>query len=273
MKYLIVALILLMLFPLYWMFIGSIQPSTGILKMPPNWIPRNITFSNFAEVIEETLIIRWTFNTIMLNTISLGIRLFCLLTAAYAFAFYRFTGKRIIFWCFVASIIIPWQSLLVSRYILMRHFYLLNTWFAIIVLAAFTPIAFVFLKNYFEKIPSSFIDSARIDGAGETRILLQIILPQCKPILGYFAIMSYLTALRDFFWPMLVLNNRRLFTLPLGIVHFLQTFTSTHSFMEHSRLLGMELAAGVLLFLPAVLIFIIFRKTFRQQFLAGGIKE
>ena len=127
MKYLIFALILILLFPLYWMVIGSIQPSAGVMKLPPNWIPRNITFVNFTYIIKETMILRWTFNTIMLNTISLCIQLFCLVTAGYAFAAYKFTGKQVIYWTFVASFIIPWQGLLVSRYILMRHLYLLNT--------------------------------------------------------------------------------------------------------------------------------------------------
>jgi len=271
-KYLIFALILILLFPLYWMIIGSIQPSAGVMKLPPNWIPRNITLVNFAYIVKETMIFRWTFNTIMLNTISLCIQLFCLVTAGYAFAAYKFVGKQVIYWIFVASLIIPWQGLLVSRYILMRHLYLLNTWFAIIALNAFAPISFVFIRNYFEKIPTSMIDSARIDGAREIRILFQIILPQCKPILGYLALHSYLTAFQDFFWPMLVLNDKRLFTLPLGIVHFLKTFTSTHGLLMHQQLLGYELAGGVLLLLPAIIIFVIFRKTFRQQFLAGGIK-
>ena len=273
MKYLIFLLILLMLFPLYWMFIGSIQPSAGILKMPPNWIPRNVTLSNFIELISETQILRWTFNTVLLTTMTLCIQLFCLTTASYAFMAYRFIGKRLIYWIFIASIIVPWQGLLVSRFVLMRHFYLLNTWLAIICIGVFNPIGIVLIKYYFEKIPSVIIDSARIDGAGELWILFKIILPQCKPILGYIAVTSFILAFGDFFWPMLVLNNRRLYTLPLGIMYYLKTYTSTHGLLKIQQLVGIQLAGGVLLFLPVIFVFIIFRKTFQQQFLAGGIKE
>jgi len=257
------------------MFIGSIQPSVGIMRLPPRRIPKNITLENYTDLIntKETTILRWTFNTVLLNTISVSLQLFCMIMAAYAFATYRFVGKKLIYWIFIASIIIPWQGLLVPRYILMRYLHLLNTWFAIIVLAAFHPIGFVLIKNYFEKIPKSIIDSARIDGAREFRILFQIIVPECKPIFGYLMLNSYLIAFQDFFWPMLVLNNHRLFTLPLGIIYFLTTYSSYAGTQNIARVLGFELAGGVILFIPAAFVFIIFRKTFQQQFLAGGIKE
>lgn len=268
-------LILLIIFPLYWMFIGSLQPSAGIYKMPPNWIPRNITLSNFTELITDrnTQILRWTFNTLLLNTIMFSIQLFCLVTAGYAFTTYKFVGKRLIYWLFIASIIIPWQAILVPRYVMMRHLHLLNTWFAIICISAFNPIGIVIIKNFFDKMPQGIIDSARIDGADEMCILFQIVLPQCKPILGYMAITSYILAFQDFFWPMLVLNNARLYTLPLGIMYFLETYCSTQGLLKTQRIVGLQLAGSVLLFLPVIFVFIVFRKTFQQQFLAGGIKE
>jgi len=275
MKYLIFLLILLMIFPLYWMIIGSLQPSAGIYKMPPNWIPRNITLSNFTELITDidTQILRWTFNTLLLNTILFCIQLFCLVTAGYAFTMYKFVGKQLIYWLFITSIIVPWQAMLIPRYVLMRHLHLLNTWFAIICISVFNPIGIVIIKNYFDKMPQGIIDSAKIDGADEMCILFRIVLPQCKPILGYMAISSYIIAFGEFFWPMLVLNNARLYTLPLGIMYFLSTYTSTHDLPAIQRIVGLKLAGSVLLFLPVVFIFIIFRKAFQKQFLAGAIKE
>jgi len=273
MKYLIFGLILLLFFPLYWMFTGSIQPSAGILKIPPNWIPRNVTLSNFTELIKGTQTFRWTFNTLIINTFLLSLQLFCLVTASYAFAMYRFIGKRLIYWIFIASIIVPWQSIIVSRFVLMRHLHLINTWLAIICISAFNPVGVVLIKNYFDKIPRTIIDSARIDGADELWILFKIVLPQCKPILGYIAITSYILAFQEFFWPMLVLHEKRLFTLPLGIMYYLKTYASTHGWINVQRVIGLQLAGSVLLFLPVIFIFLIFRKTFQQQFVGEGIKE
>ena len=272
MKILLLLLAIILFFPLYWMCKNSLETSMGIKKIPPNWIPKKITLENFRFIAMENPLIRWFANTVAMHTIVILMGLFCTVTASYAFAVFKFRGSKILYWVFLTGIMVPYQALLISRFILMRHLGLLNTWWAIICLGVFSPIGIVLIKNYFQKIPQCMYDSARIDGAGDIRILFQIILPQCTPILGYMCIVSYVSAFQDFFWPMLVLNNSKLYTLPLGIVHYYITYMSTHPALEYERLWGIQMAGGVIMFLPVILIFVIFRKVFMKQFSLGGIK-
>ena len=270
-KWLVILFAFLLLFPLYWMLKGSFESIIVMMKIPPRWLPRKVTLDNYKILIEITTIGRWFVNTLLISTAALAFSLFCNVLAAYAFAVYKFHGKQFIYWCFLASIMIPGQSLLVSRFVLMRHLGWINTWLPLIFMGGCAPVAIILLKKYIAKIPGAMMDSARIDGASEFRIPWRIMLPQCQPILGFMLITGYMMAFDDFLWPLLMIQEPKRMTLAVGVIETIRTWPGRLSRGENMEL-GVSLAGGIVLLVPVILIFLAFQRAFRQDFMAGGIK-
>lgn len=274
MKIAIILFAILLLLPLYWMLKGSFEEIRGMMRVPPLPIPKRLTTINYERLFEGTQIPRWFFNSIVIASLTIALSLFCLTTAAYAFSMYEFIGKRIVYWMFIISIMLPAQALLISKFVLMRRLSLIGSWWSLILVGGANPVGIIIMKNYFNKIPKAMADSGRIDGANELRILAQIYLPQCKPILGYMCIVGLIGHFQIFLWPLLMITDKNKWPLSLGVIKTIKEYFRVGGTNQTAEgLLGIQLAAGIVLFVPVILIFAIFQRNFRQQFLAGGIKE
>jgi len=272
-KYLVILFALLLLFPLYWMVKGSLENISGMMKVPPRWLPVNPTLETYKILFDVTMIGRWFANTLLISTAGLLFSLTSNILAAYAFAIYKFHGKQLIYWLFLASLMIPGQSLLVSKFILMKYFGWINTWYPLIFLGGCAPVAIILLKKYIAKIPGAMLDSARIDGLNELGILFRIMLPQCKPILGFMLITSYMGAFSQYLWPLVMIQERANQVLAVGIIESIRVYFHYGYTLQVGRELSLSLAGGVILLIPVILIFLAFQRTFRQDFMAGGVKE
>ena len=261
-----------MLFPLFWMVKGSFESIFDIMKIPPKLIPAKLILENYQILWKGTSIIRWTGNTLIVASAAIAFNLFCTVLSSYAFSMYQFRGKQFIYWMFIASIMIPSQSLIISRFVLMARMNLIDNWLSLILVSGCSPIAIVFFRNYFNKVPRDFADSARIDGLGEFGILFKVMLPQCRAIIGYLCIVGYMASFQAFLWPFLMIMDSKKKTLALGVIYFLQTYYTQEGMTMGIRL-GLQLAGGVILFVPVIIIFLAFHKMFRQEFIAGGIKQ
>jgi len=273
MKYVFLLFCLLLLFPLYWMISLSFQDVRGVLHLPPNIVPKRVTLINYERIAADSRLLRWAANSIIVTTGALAISLSSTVMAAWAFAVYRFRGRQLIYWAFIASLMIPAYSLMISRFVLVRYMGMINTWWPLMMMGACSPVAIILFIKYFKKIPEALADSARIDGLSELGILFRIILPQCMPLIGYTIITTYIGMFAEFIWPLLLLMDRRKWTLCLGVTKFITEYYSRYGKAGADVLVGISQAGGTLLFLPPLIIFIAFRKTFRKQFLAGGVKE
>ena len=272
-KILLCAICLLLLFPILWMVAGSLQPAALIFRVPPS-LPRMPTLANYQAFLSKAPVLRWAWNSFLLTTIIL----FCILLssslAAYVLTTLNFKGKRFLYWLLISGLMAPIPCLLVPRYIVSRYIGGINNWWGIIAMYIYAPGAIVLLRQCFTAIPRDFYDAARIDGARDFAILWHIVLPQSTAVLAYLALGQFLGALQDFAWPMLILNNRKLFTLPMGVLDFLRSYTSMYGGASgQTQLVGMELAGGTLLFLPALAIFVAFRNVLNKRFLEGGLKQ
>ena len=239
------------------------------MKVPPKWIPARLTLQNYVMIFQRVAIVRWFFNTLVVSTASILIRLFCMILAGYAFSMYQFPGKQFIYWLYVSSLMIPAQALLIPRFILMRNLHLIDTWWSLIFIGAFNVVHMIYIKHFLDGIPSAISDSARIDGAGELRIIWSIMLPLSKPIVGYIILMGYIASFQDFLWPFLMIQRDSMKTLCVGIIQMIKQATSQYSIM---RPLGISLAGSTILFVPILIVFLSFQEVFRQRFIAGGIK-
>jgi multiple sugar transport system permease protein len=251
---------LISIFPFLWTISTSLKTADQIFAWPPNFIPDPIEWSNYPEVFDTLPFDRFFFNTLGYTVaVTVGQLLFCSL-AGYAFARLRFPGRDLIFYLYLATMMIPASVTLVPSYILMTWFHWVDTIWAMTVPGMFGSAFGTFLmRQFFLTIPGELDDAATIDGATRLRIYWQIILPLGKPALAVLAVFTITSVWNDFVWPLVMLHDQDLFTLTLGLARF-QGGTQSFTFWA-----GM-MAAATMTIAPLIVIFL-----FAQRFFTEGI--
>ena len=288
-KYCIVFLITFaLIFPLYWMFIGSFQDIQGVMKTPPNWYPRNVTLKNYKlmfttdlrgrtakreyitlwEELRYNALLRWTWNTFAIYAIKTAITIIVIGMAGYAFSVYQFKYKPLIFIFFIFSLFVPGMVQTVPLYVTVKRFGLVGRWWGVILPQVYAPVEMYIFKNYVDTIPHEIVDGARIDGASEMRILLRIMMPLCKPVLGILAILSAMETLQSYIWSLLMLPRTEQQTLMVGIIQEIIKQSSGGA----PNPIGAALTGGVIIFMPLFIIFIFAQRYFIEGLTLGGIK-
>lgn len=272
MRYIILLCIsAILLFPLYWMFIGSLQPIMGILAMPPRFIPAKIELTNYQILLTHNPVLVWIGNSLIVLIAAVGLSILITAMAGYALSIYNFPGKRILFWAFVSSLMIPRQVMIIPLFVLVRFLRIAGTRAGAIAPLLFWPFGILIFKTFCDTIPKEMIDSGRIDGASELRIIFSIAMPICKPIIGALILFQSMFALSDYVWQMLMLQKPEIQTLLIGLITAVMR-RGGDSEMNLNPI-GMQLAAGVILFLPLLIIFCFTSKYFVKDIKIGGIKE
>ncbi len=272
MRYIILLCIsTILLFPLYWMAIGSLQPIMGIMAMPPRFIPAKIELTNYGFLLTHNPILMWLGNSLFILIASVGLSIVITSMAGYALSVYRFPGRMLIFWAFVSSLMIPRQVMIIPLFVLVRFLGIAGTRLGAILPILFWPFGILIFKTFCDTIPGEMIDSGRIDGAGEMRIIFSIAMPICKPIIGALILFQSMFSLSDYIWQMLMLQKPKTQTLLIGLISAVMR-RGGNSEMNINPI-GMQLAAGVILFLPLLIIFCFTSKYFVRDIKIGGIKE
>ncbi len=209
---------LAMLSPFYWVAVTSLLTTDDAFSLPPVWLPSRITWDNYREVFDLIPFWDMTLNSLKISGIITIGAVATSTLAAYAFARLRFPGRDALFLLLLAALMVPQQVTVIPTFILIRNLGLLNTHEAVYLPATINVFGIFLLRQFFRSIPREVEDSARLDGAGHLRILLQIIVPLSGPALAALAIFVFQTAWNDFFWPNLFLSSPDKMTLPLGLV-------------------------------------------------------
>ena len=269
MRYVVAILIaLVMFFPLYWMAVTSVQTIGGVMRMPPAFIPREVTAKNYALYFDKTPWLIWARNTLIVVGSSIVLSVVITAMAGYAFSVFSFKGKTVFYWALIWSIMI-------TRYALLIPLFVINVKLGVYGLAAailpvmLDPVGIVLFKAYCDTIPRSLIDSARLDGAGELAVLWRIVAPLCKPIIGALVVFRSVFMLSDYIWQMLVLTNRTEWTLLIGFYQSMYNL-STLAGMKN---IGVEAACGMLLLVPFLAIYAVASRYFVGGLTMGGVKE
>jgi multiple sugar transport system permease protein len=258
---LLIALALLMLYPVIWMVVSSLRPNEEIFREP------GITLDSFeiSNYVDGWNALSYPFNVYLWNSVLIVIgsivgNLVSCSMAAYAFARLEFTGKRIFFGIMLLSIMLPIHVIIVPQYVLFSQLGWVNTFLPLIVPKLLAVDAFfVFLMVQFIRgIPKELDEAARIDGAGHPRIFLQIILPLMVPALATTAIFTFIWTWNDFFAQLIYLTRPELYTVPLA----LRAFEDSQSATNYAQMFAMSVVSLV----PIFLIFL-----FGQKFLIKGI--
>ena len=255
-----------MMLPFFWMLSAAVKRREDIFVLPPVWIPQDILWGNFVEVWTRAPMAQAYVNSLK---IAGTVTVFTLLTsslAAYAFAKIEFPGKRISFATLMATIMIPSQATLIPVFILMSRLGWVDTHWPLIVPPALTNAFGVFLlRQFFMGVPDDLIDAARIDGANPFQIYLRVAIPIVRPALMTLAIFTFLGNWNAFLTPLIYINSKELWTVPLLISNFQDAYGVETEW-------GLLMAASSLALVPVLIVYVFAQRSFIEGVALTGLK-
>jgi multiple sugar transport system permease protein/alpha-1,4-digalacturonate transport system permease protein len=252
-----------MIFPLYWMLATAIRPRSEVFQPVVSLIPQVLTLENFRNIWERHPFLAWTLNSTFIAVVAVVITVSANLLCGYVFAKFRFPGRDILFFAILGALMIPIQVILVPEFLVVSWLGLLNSPWGVILPRAAEAFGVFMVRQFMVSIPDELLEAARLDGAGEMRIFLRIVLPLSKPIIAVLVIFTFMWRWNDFAWPLVVLTDQDLFTLPLGL-NLLRG--------EANPDWGGVMALALISLLPMLLIFLIFQRYLVQGIASTGLK-
>ncbi|MDE0468760.1 MAG: ABC transporter permease subunit [Candidatus Poribacteria bacterium] len=220
--------------------------------------------SNYRNLWKTVPYGRYFVNSVFIATASTLLTLFFCSLGGYAFAKYQFRGQKILFGILLASMMVPFQVLLVPLFGLMYDIGWLNSYKAIIIPFSVGAFGVFLMRQFIVTIPSELLDAARIDGCSEFGIYYRIVLPIIKPALGALTIYSFLGSWNGYLWPLIILRDEVKYTLPIGLANLVGIYRQDY---------GMLMAGTLLSLMPIVILFLAMQREFVQGITLGGVKE
>jgi putative chitobiose transport system permease protein len=258
------AIAIVMLTPLLWLVSTAFKGAgEDLFRFPPQLIPQQPTLANFVNVWQNNPFGRYFLNSILVSGLTVGLNLLFCSLAAYPLARLDFRGRDTIFALCVATILIPFQIVMIPLFILTRNLGLVNTYLGMIFPAIASAFGIFLLRQAFQGVPKELEEAARIDGCSEMGIWWNVMLPSVRPALVTLAIFVFIGAWGDFLWPLIVTNRPEMYTLPLGVSKL--TGTSDADW----RLIA---AGSVLSIAPILAFFILMQKYIVPSEAGSGVK-
>ncbi|MBM0740079.1 carbohydrate ABC transporter permease [Phormidium sp. CLA17] len=253
-----------MLIPLVWLVSTSLKsPTEDLFQFPPRLIPSQPTFQNFVTVWKSHPFERYITNSVIVSVLTVALNLLFCSLAAYPLARLQFRGKEAIFTAIVATIMIPFQIVMIPLYVLAVQLGLRNSYLGIIFPAIASAFGIFLLRQAFQGVPKELEEAARIDGCTELGIWWYVMLPSIRPALVTLAIFVFIGSWSDFLWPLIVLDRPEYYTLPLGVASLAGTFSLDW------RLIA---AGSVISIAPIILFFLLMQRYIVPTEAASGVK-
>jgi sn-glycerol 3-phosphate transport system permease protein len=253
-----------MLFPLLYAISGSLMTAREISTYPPAFLPSQPRLSNFVDVINALPIPRQYLNSLVVATCVMVGQLVTSILSAYAFAFLRMPFRNVIFGVFLATMMVPWEAIIIPNYLTMAQNHLINSYPALILPFLAAGFGTFLLRQFFLSFPKDLYEAALIDGSGHLRFLWSILLPLSRPALAALAIWSFLSAWNQFLWPLLVVNRDEMQTLQIGI--------SRLQDVEAGTAPNFVLAGTVLALVPTLLLIYFGQRHIVRGLTAGALR-
>jgi multiple sugar transport system permease protein len=254
----------LTLLPLLWMVSASVMPSGRASALPPPLLPETITFEHYVALFTRLDLARSLFNSAFLAGAVTLIALLMNSMAGYAFAKLRFAGRDRVFRFLLAALVIPAQVAMLPLFLMLKKMGCIDTYWGVIIPGMASIFGIFLVRQYATSIPDSVLDAARIDGAGEFRIYRTLVLYLCAPILVTLGVFTFMGAWNDFMWPLIVLADQDLHTLPVALANLSG---------EHVQDTELMMAGAVLTVLPVLVLFLVLQRYYVAGIMAGGVKE
>ncbi|MCH5339722.1 MAG: carbohydrate ABC transporter permease [Acetatifactor sp.] len=257
---------LVVLFPFYWMVLTSIKSYSAYNS---EYIPKLYTFAptlqNYADAFTAVPLAKYFFNTIIFTAATTAIMLIVTILAAYAFARLDFSGKNLVFVLFLSLMMIPNELVIITNYVTITNLDLRNT-FTGLILPSVTSVFYIYLlKENFEQVPDQLYYAAKVDGTSDLKYLLKVMIPLCKPTIVTITILKAIECWNSYVWPRLVTDDQQYFLVSNGI----QSIRENGFGREN---IPAMMAAVVVISVPLIILFLIFRRMIMAGVSRGGTK-
>lgn len=260
----VLATIAVFLVPLYWLFSSALKPHQGIYTWPLQWIPTELTFSNFVGAWEAAAFDRFFLNSIITTGVGTVLEIVLAILSAYAFVFVEFRFKKVVFGLIVASLMLPGHVTLIVNYITVANLGWLNTYAGIILPGIASAFAMFLIYQYMRTIDKDILQAAEIDGAGHIRRMLTIVVPLSSPMILTTTLIVMVGKWNEYVWPLIVTSTEDMRTLPIGLL-FLRS-------QEGYSNWGVIMAGAVFVSLPMLILFFLAQKRIIGGLAAGAMK-
>jgi multiple sugar transport system permease protein len=257
----LIAFALLWLIPLLWAVDTAVKPNAETTRT--TWLIDSPTLDAFTRTLRETDMWSWYGASFIVSSLAALGTVVVASMAAFALSRMRFRYKNIVFWAILAGIMIPGQVLIVPWFREFDALRLLNTYWAVILPQIPAAIAVFIFKQFFDGLPRDLEEAARMDGAGFFRVYRRIVLPLARPAVAAVAIFTFVTTWNDLLWPLLVLSNPDLMTVPVGLATVQGAFGIRYADTMASAILGA---------IPLVAVFLLFQRQIVQGIAGSGLK-
>lgn len=260
---LLASLVIIMLGPYLYIFSSSFKETYTLISIPPQLIPEQFVWDNYIYILNELPFSLWFFNTILVALlVTVGTVLIDAL-AAYAFAKKQFWGRDFLFGLMLATIMIPGALLLIPAFLITNWLGLLNSYGGLIIPALANVLGVFLLRQFMQTIPEELEHAARIDGCSDFGVFWRIILPLSAPALATLSIVVFTSQWNNLVWPLVVLNDKDLYTLPLGLALLRSEFQVNY---------GITSASAFLSVVPLLIVFLFLQRYFLEGLTVGAVK-
>jgi multiple sugar transport system permease protein len=260
---LLMPLALIFVLPLVQMVLTSFMSDADINKFPPDLYPKSLHLGGYRKLFEQSQVIRWFFNTVLVSAVSVVGHLVLCSAAGYAFARLKFAGRGLAFFLILATVMIPLQLLMIPTYLLFAQVGIVNTLAAAFVPWLASAFGIFLMRQFFLTLPGELEEAAMLDGAGPFRTFVSIVLPLARPALATLTVFTLLSAWNDLLWPLIAISDQNRFTLMVGLASFQGT---RHT--EWSELM----AGNVIATVPLIVAFLAAQRWFVASMTFSGLK-
>jgi multiple sugar transport system permease protein len=261
----LVGVAFMLVFPFAWMIDSSLMTTGEIQSRPPVWLPKTPQFNNYPELLDNLPFGRFYLNSLIVTGATVCGVLLTSSMAGYAFAKYQFPGRQLLFFAILATLMIPFFVTLIPVFYVVRQLGWIDNYKGLILPGITSAYGIFLMRQFIYGIPDELIDAARIDGASELRIYWRIVLPLAKPALATLGTFVFIGSWNSFLWPLLVVNNRDLYTVPLGL-------NSLRTFAAEARSLHLLVSGAVLSIIPTLILFVFLQRYFIRGIALSGLK-
>ena len=260
----LIAAVIVALLPFGYVLSTSFKSTMALFAYPPDWLPNEPTLDNYRNLIERYPFWRWLLNSFIVAGSVTVIKLVFDSMAGYAFAKMSFPGKDALFLVVLISLMVPFASLLIPTFIIVRELGLLNTYWGLILPGLASPIGIFMMRQFIESLPNDLENAARLDGCSEFQIYRRVVLPLVKPGLVVLGVFTFMVQWTSYLWPLVAATRPEMATLTVGARSLTSDFTQDW---------GLNSAAAVLSMLPMFLVFIFLQRFFIAGSISGALKE
>ncbi|AJY75168.1 carbohydrate ABC transporter permease [Paenibacillus beijingensis] len=257
-------LVAMFVIPFVWMISTSVKSYGETVIFPPKWIPDQIHWENFSKAWNSGPFLNYFMNSLIVSVGILLLQLVTCVSAAYAFARYRFRGSRVLFGLTMVTLMIPSQLIFLPVYLLLSKWGMLNSLLGLILPFSSSAFGIFLLRQSFMQAQEELLEAARLDDATEWKIIYRIMIPLARPTLVTFALFSFIAHWNDYFWPLVMTTTDAARTLPIGITKLRE--------VEGGTAWHILMAGNMILVIPILIVFFFAQRQIIKAFVYSGVK-